>query len=54
MNHDLERIWKWLWPDLRYCLPRTEKNEKTGRVGTVCVTCESPPEYKSEVLLLEC
>lgn len=45
MNHELERIWKWLWPDLRYCLPRTEKNEKPGRVGT---------EYMSEVLVLEC
>jgi len=41
VNHELERIWKWLWPDLSYCLPRTEKNEKPGRVGTVCVTSET-------------
>jgi len=41
VNHELERIWKWLWPDLRYCLSGTEKNEKPGRVGTVYVTCET-------------
>jgi hypothetical protein len=41
VTHELERIWKWLWPDLSYCLPRTEKNEKPGWVGTVCVTSET-------------
>ena len=40
VNQELERIWKWLWLDLRYCLPTTEKHEKPVRVGTVCVTFE--------------